>query len=117
TGTSSIMGSLNYITTVINLRAPGMTFFRMPLSIWALFVTAVLQLMAPPVLASALGMLLLDRTLGTHFFAPSGGGQVILWQHVFWFYSHPAVYIMILPPLGFTSDVLATFARKPDRKR
>jgi len=113
TGTSSIMGSLNYITTVVNLRAPGMTFFRMPLSIWALFVTAILQLMATPVLASALGMLLLDRTLGTHFFAPSGGGQVILWQHVFWFYSHPAVYIMILPAMGFTSDILATFARKP----
>jgi cytochrome c oxidase subunit 1 len=113
TGTSSIMGSMNYITTVVNLRAPGMTFFRMPLSIWALFVTAILQLMATPVLASALGMLLLDRTLGTHFFAPSGGGQVILWQHVFWFYSHPAVYIMILPAMGFTSDILATFARKP----
>ena len=112
-GTSSIMGSLNYITTVVNMRAPGMSFFRMPLSIWALFVTAILQLMATPVLASALGMLLLDRTIGTHFFAPAGGGQVILWQHIFWFYSHPAVYIMILPAMGFTSDVLATFARKP----
>ena len=112
-GTSSIMGSMNYITTVVNLRAPGMTFFRLPLSIWALFVTAILQLMATPVLASALGMLLLDRTVGTHFFAPAGGGQVILWQHIFWFYSHPAVYIMILPTMGFTSDVLATFARKP----
>ena len=113
TGTSGIMGSLNYITTVVNMRAPGMGFFRMPLSVWALFITAVLQLMATPVLASALGMLLLDRTLGTHFFAPTGGGQVILWQHVFWFYSHPAVYIMILPTMGFVSDVIATFARKP----
>ena len=112
-GTSSIMGSLNYITTIVNMRAPGMTFFRMPLSIWALFITAILQLMATPVLASALGMLLLDRTLGTHFFAPTGGGQAILWQHVFWFYSHPAVYIMILPTMGFVSDVLSTFARKP----
>ena len=112
-GTSSIMGSLNYITTIVNMRAPGMSFFRLPLSIWALFVTAILQLMATPVLASALGMLLLDKTLGTHFFAPTGGGQVILWQHVFWFYSHPAVYIMILPAMGFASDVLATFARKP----
>ncbi len=112
-GTSSIMGSLNYITTIVNMRAPGMSFFRLPLSIWALFVTAILQMMATPVLASALGMLLLDRTLGTHFFAPTGGGQVILWQHVFWFYSHPAVYIMILPAMGFVSDVLATFARKP----
>ena len=112
-GTSSIMGSLNYITTIVNMRAPGMSFFRMPLSIWGLFITAILQMMATPVLASALGMLLLDRTVGTHFFAPAGGGQVILWQHLFWFYSHPAVYIMILPAMGFTSDILSTFARKP----
>jgi cytochrome c oxidase subunit 1 len=112
-GTGSIMGAVNYITTIINMRAPGMHFFRMPLSVWALFITAVLQLMATPVLASALGMLLFDRTLGTHFFAPAGGGQVLLWQHLFWFYSHPAVYIMILPSMGFVSDVMATFARKP----
>jgi cytochrome c oxidase subunit 1 len=112
-GTSSIMGAVNYITTIVNQRAPGMHFFRLPLSIWALFITAILQLMATPVLASALGMLLFDRTLGTHFFAPAGGGQVLLWQHLFWFYSHPAVYIMILPAMGFVSDVLATFARKP----
>jgi len=112
-GTASIMGAVNYITTIVNMRAPGMYFFRMPLTIWALFITAVLQLMATPVLASALGMLLFDRTLGTHFFAPTGGGQVLLWQHLFWFYSHPAVYIMILPSMGFVSDILATFARKP----
>jgi cytochrome c oxidase subunit 1 len=112
-GTGSIMGAVNYITTIINMRAPGMHFFRMPLSVWALFITAILQLMATPVLASALGMLLFDRTLGTHFFSPAGGGQVLLWQHLFWFYSHPAVYIMILPSMGFVSDVLATFARKP----
>ncbi len=112
-GTGSIMGAVNYITTIINMRAPGMRFFRMPLTIWALFITAILQLMATPVLAAALGMLLFDRTLGTHFFAPTGGGQVLLWQHIFWFYSHPAVYIMILPSMGFVSDVLATFARKP----
>ncbi len=112
-GTGSIMGAVNYITTIINMRATGMTFFRMPLTIWALFITAILQLMATPVLAAALGMLLFDRTLGTHFFAPTGGGQVLLWQHIFWFYSHPAVYIMILPSMGFVSDVLATFARKP----
>jgi cytochrome c oxidase subunit 1 len=112
-GTGSIMGAVNYITTIVNMRAPGMHFFRMPLSIWALFITAVLQLMATPVLASALGMLLFDRTLGTHFFSPAGGGQVLLWQHLFWFYSHPAVYIMILPSMGFVSDILATFARKP----
>jgi cytochrome c oxidase subunit 1 len=112
-GSSSIMGAVNYITTIVNMRAPGMHFFRLPLSIWALFITAILQLMATPVLASALGMLLFDRTLGTHFFAPSGGGQVLLWQHLFWFYSHPAVYIMILPAMGMVSDILATFARKP----
>ncbi|MGH9749824.1 MAG: cytochrome c oxidase subunit I [Candidatus Polarisedimenticolia bacterium] len=112
-GTSSIMGAVNYITTIINMRAPGMHFFRMPLSVWALFITAVLQLMATPVLASALGMLLFDRTMGTNFFSPEGGGQVLMWQHLFWFYSHPAVYIMILPAMGFVSDVLATFSRKP----
>jgi cytochrome c oxidase subunit 1 len=112
-GTASIMGAVNYITTIVNMRAPGMHFFRMPLSVWALFITAILQLLATPVLASAMGMLLFDRTLGTHFFAPVGGGQVLLWQHLFWFYSHPAVYIMILPSMGFVSDVMATFARKP----
>jgi len=112
-GTSSIMGAVNYITTIVNMRAPGMHFFRLPLSLWALFITAILQLMATPVLASALGMLLFDRTMGTHFFNPAGGGQVLLWQHLFWFYSHPAVYIMILPAMGFVSDVLSTFARKP----
>src|SRR5437773_9179335 len=112
-GTSSIMGAVNYITTIVNMRAPGMHFFRMPLSVWALFITAILQLMATPVLASALGMLLFDRTLGTHFSNPPGGGQVLLWQHLFWFYSHPAVYIMILPAMGFVSDILSTFSRKP----
>jgi len=112
-GTSSIMGAVNYITTIVNMRAPGMHFFRLPLSLWALFITAILQLMATPVLASALGMLLFDRTLGTHFFNPAGGGQVLLWQHLFWFYSHPAVYIMILPAMGFVSDIISTFSRKP----
>jgi cytochrome c oxidase subunit 1 len=112
-GTASIMGAVNYITTIINMRAPGMHLFRMPLTIWALFITAILQLLATPVLASAMGMLLFDRTLGTHFFAPAGGGQVLMFQHLFWFYSHPAVYIMILPAMGFVSDILATFSRKP----
>jgi cytochrome c oxidase subunit 1 len=111
-GTSSIMGSLNYLTTIINLRAPGMSFFRMPMSICALFTTAILTLLATPVLASALAMLLLDRVLGTTFFL-GGVGQPVLWQHIFWFYSHPAVYIMILPAMGMVSDVLSTFARKP----
>ncbi len=123
-GTSSIMGAVNYVTTIINLRAPGMHFFRMPLSVWALFITAVITLMATPVLASVLIMLLMDSTLGTSFFLPAGliidgvaransGGQVLLWQHLFWFYSHPAVYIMILPAMGITSEILPVFSRKP----
>jgi cytochrome c oxidase subunit 1 len=112
-GTGSIMGAVNYITTVIMLRAPGMHMFRLPMTIWALFITAILQLLATPVLTAALILLLLDRTIGTHFFLPEGGGQPLLWQHLFWFYSHPAVYIMILPAMGMMSDILSTFARKP----
>jgi cytochrome c oxidase subunit 1 len=123
-GTSSIMGAINYVTTIINLRAPGMGFFRLPLSIWALFITAIMVLLATPVLASALILLLLDCTAGTNFFLPAGlvidqvarpnsGGLVLLWQHLFWFYSHPAVYIMILPAMGIASEVLPVFARKP----
>jgi len=124
-GTSSIMGSMNYITTIINLRSPGMTLFRMPLTTWSAFITAILQLFATPVLSSAMAMLLFDRHMGTSFFLPSGlifteralqnagGGQVILWQHIFWFYSHPAVYIMILPAMGICSDVIAVWSRKP----
>jgi cytochrome c oxidase subunit 1 len=123
-GTSSIMGAINYITTVVNLRAPGMTFMRLPLSIWALFITAIMVLLATPVLAAALILQLLDQTVGTSFFMPAGlivdgvplahsGGQVLLWQHLFWFYSHPAVYIMILPAMGIVSDILPVFARKP----
>jgi cytochrome c oxidase subunit 1 len=107
------MGSINYITTIINMRAPGMTYFRLPLTIWSLFVVAILLLLALPVLTSALGMLLFDRMLGTSFFLPEGGGQPLLWQHLFWFFGHPEVYILILPAMGIASDVLATFARKP----
>ena len=112
-GASSIMGAVNYITTILNLRAPGMTFFRMPLTIWSLFITAILVLLATPVLASALAMLLLDRVAGSTFFLSEGGGQTLLWQHLFWFYSHPAVYIMILPAMGVTSDIISVFSRKP----
>ncbi len=124
-GSSSIMGALNYITTIINLRTKGMSLFRMPLTVWSLFITAILQCFATPVLTSALGMLLFDRHMGTSFFLPkgldisgvpldvAGGGQVILWQHLFWFYSHPAVYIMILPAMGIVSDVIACYSRKP----
>ncbi len=112
-GVSSLMGSINYITTVINMRAPGMTWFRLPLVIWALFITAILVLLAFPVLTAAIGMLLMDRLAGTTFFLPAGGGQPLLWQHLFWFFGHPEVYIMILPAMGIASDILSTFARKP----
>ncbi len=124
-GLSSMTGSVNYITTIINMRAPGMTLFRMPLTVWGMFVTAILQAMALPVLTVALILQLLDKTLATSFFLPPaglsfgnnhtgpGGGQPLLWQHLFWFYSHPAVYIMILPAMGMVSDILSTFARKP----
>lgn len=123
-GVSSMMGSINYLTTIIQMRAPGMTMFRLPMTIWAMFITAILQAFALPVLTAGLFMQLLDRVLGTGFFLPeglsanngvmvSGGGQPLLWQHLFWFYSHPAVYIMILPAMGMTSDILACFSRKP----
>jgi cytochrome c oxidase subunit 1 len=124
-GISSMMGSVNYITTIINLRAPGMTLLRMPMTIWAMFITAILQAMALPVLTVALILQLLDKTINTTFFlppgglafgnwhTPPGGGQPLLWQHLFWFYSHPAVYIMILPAMGMVSDIISTFARKP----
>ena len=112
-GFSSMMGSINYITTIINMRAPGMMFFRLPLTIWSLFIVAILVLLAIPVLTSALAMLLFDRLFGTTFFLPSGGGQPLLWQHLFWFFGHPEVYILILPAMGIASDVLSTFSRKP----
>jgi cytochrome c oxidase subunit I len=112
-GFSSMMGAINYITTTINMRAPGMTFFRLPLTVWALFIVAILLLLAIPVLTSALAMLLFDRLFGTTFFLPAGGGEPLLWQHLFWFFGHPEVYILILPAMGIASDVLSTFARKP----
>ena len=123
-GVSSMMGSVNYLTTIIQMRAPGMNMFRLPMTIWAMFITAVLQAFALPVLTAALFMQLMDRELGTGFFIPegllvnnisagAGGGQPLLWQHLFWFYSHPAVYIMILPAMGMVSDIMSTFSRKP----
>ncbi|PYO91285.1 MAG: cytochrome c oxidase subunit I [Gemmatimonadetes bacterium] len=112
-GLSSVLGSLNYITTVINHRAPGMTWFRMPLSVWALFITAILGVLALPVLQGAAIMLLFDNVLGTHFFDPVAGGQALLSQHLFWFFGHPEVYILILPAMGMVSDIIANGSRKP----
>ena len=112
-GIGSMMGSINYITTVINMRAPGMTMFRMPLVIWSLFITAILLLLALPVLTSGVAMLLFDRWLGTSWFRPSGGGEPLLWQHLFWYFGHPEVYILILPAMGIASEILPVFSRKP----
>ena len=110
---SSLAGSINYITTVINMRAQGMTYFRLPLVLWSLFVVAILLLLSLPVLTAGLAMLLFDRTLGSSFFLAEGGGDPLLWQHVFWFFGHPEVYVLILPAMGIASDVLSTFSRKP----
>src|SRR6266581_4194394 len=112
-GVSSMMGAINYITTIINMRAPGMKLFRMPLVVWSLFITAILLLLALPVLTSGVAMLLFDRTLGTSWFKPAGGGEPLLWQHLFWYFGHPEVYILILTAMGIASDVLSVFARKP----
>ena len=112
-GTASILGAVNFITTIFNMRAPGMTMFRMPLFTWTILVTSLLVLLATPVFTSALVMLLIDRNLGGSFFNPANGGIAVLWQNVFWFYSHPAVYVMVLPGMGIISDVLPVFSRKP----
>src|SRR4051794_18684628 len=113
-GTSSILGSVNFLVTIFKMRAPGMTMFRMPILVWTVLVTSVLVLMATPVFTSALIMLFIDRNVGGgHFFDPEFGGNAILWQNVFWFYSHPAVYVMVLPAMGMISEILPVFSRKP----
>jgi cytochrome c oxidase subunit I len=112
-GFSSLAGSVNYITTIVNMRAPGMTYFRMPLPVWSLFITSILILLAIPVLAGAMIMLFFDQILGTGFYKPEYGGQPLLWQHLFWFFGHPEVYILILPSMGFVSEILANGSRKP----
>ena len=112
-GFSSIAGSVNYVTTVINMRAPGLTWLRLPLATWALFITAWLILLAMPILAGALIMLLFDQTIGTAFFRPEVGGEPLLWQHLFWYFGHPEVYILIVPAMGIASEVVSNGSRKP----
>src|SRR5580692_481714 len=112
-GLASIAGAVNYITTIINMRAPGMKMFRLPLPVWALFITAILLLLAVPVLSAAAAMLFFDLNFGTYFFSASHYGQPLMWQHLFWFFGHPEVYILILPAMGLVSELLAVFSRKP----
>jgi cytochrome c oxidase subunit I len=116
-GASSVMGAVNYITTVLRMRAPGMTYLRMPLTVWGFFLTSILNALFVPVLAAAMVLLLFDRVLGTQFFiagtTPGVGGDPILYQHLFWLFGHPEVYILILPAWGIVGDLLSFFARKP----
>ena len=112
-GTSSVAGALNFIVTIINLRAPGMTMMRMPVFVWMTLITSLLLVLAFPVITVGLIELTMDRNFGTHFFIPAEGGDPILWQHLFWVFGHPEVYILILPAMGMVTEILPTFSRKP----
>ncbi|HAA96212.1 MAG: cytochrome c oxidase subunit I [SAR202 cluster bacterium] len=112
-GTSSVAGGLNFLVTIINLRAPGMSLMRMPVFVWMTLITSILLVLAFPVITVGLIELTMDRNFGTHFFIPSEGGDPLLWQHLFWIFGHPEVYILILPPMGIVSEILPTFSRKP----
>jgi cytochrome c oxidase subunit 1 len=110
---ASLAGAINFIATIVNMRAPGMSWMRIPLFVWAILTYAIMLVLVLPALSAGLTMLLLDRQVGTHFFLPDKGGSALLWQHVFWFFGHPEVYIMILPAMGIISEVLPVFSRKP----
>jgi cytochrome c oxidase subunit 1 len=113
TGLSSLLGAINFYATIANMRAPGMSWSRLPLFIWTILTYAILLIVAIPVIAGGVTLLLTDRHFGTHFYDPSNGGSPLLWQHLFWFFGHPEVYIMVLPGFGIISEVLPVFARKP----
>src|SRR5690349_3259960 len=110
---SSLVGAINFLVTIHRMRTPGMTWMRLPLFVWAIETYSLLLVVVLPALSAGLTLLLLDRQAGTHFFIPQEGGSAILWQHVFWFFGHPEVYIMILPAMGIISEVIPVFARKP----
>jgi cytochrome c oxidase subunit 1 len=110
---ASLAGAINFIATIVNMRAPGMSWMRMPLFVWSILTYAAMLVLVLPALSAGLTLLLLDRQVGTHFFIPDKGGNALLWQHVFWFFGHPEVYIMILPAMGIVSEIIPVFSRKP----